>query len=110
MAKFTSLLPGIELSDAKEDFRTAKKLEQYRLGEKAVYLPRGLSWEYIPVSEIRRAQRSRRVISAGHCVTVREEKPAVDLETEQGVFTLNLEKPASAAAVLEALGGERSEA
>ena len=46
------------------------------------------------------------MISAGHCVTVREEKPAVDLETEQGVFTLNLEKPASAAAVLEALGGE----
>ena len=99
--KFISLLPGRELSDLKEDFRAAKKLEQYRLGEKAVY---------IPVSEIRRAERSRRVISAGHCVTVREEKPAVDLETEQGVFTLNLEKPASAAAVLEALGGERSEA
>lgn len=107
--KFICLLPGREISELKEDFRTAKKLEQYRLGEKAVYLPRGLSWEYIPVREIRRAERSRRVISAGHCVTVREEKPAVDLETEQGVFTLNLEKPAGAAAVLEALGGERSE-
>ena len=43
--KFISLLPGRELSDLKEDFRAAKKLEQYRLGEKAVYLPRGLSWE-----------------------------------------------------------------
>ena len=28
----------------------------------------------------------------------------VELETEAGVFTLNLEKPASVAAVLEALG------
>ena len=102
--KFVCLLSGKELADAKEDFRAAKKLEQYRLGEKAVYLPRGLSWNYIPVSEIRRAEQTHRVISAGHCVTVREEKPAVDLETEQGVFTLNLEKPASAAAVLEALG------
>ena len=108
--KFISLLPGRELSDLKEDFRAAKKLEQYRLGEKAVYLPRGLSWEYIPVSEIRKAERSHRVITAGHCVTVREEKPAVDLETEAGVFTLNLEKPDSAAAVLDALGGERSKA
>ena len=102
--KFVCLLSGKDLPDAKEDFRAAKKLEQYRLGEKAVYLPRGLSWNYIPVSEIRRAEQTHRVISAGHCVTVREEKPAVDLETEQGVFTLNLEKPASVAAVLEALG------
>ena len=101
--KFISLLPGRELSDLKEDFRAAKKLEQYRLGEKAVYLPRGLSWEYIPVSEIRRAERSRRVISAGHCVTVREEKPALDLETGSGTYTLNLEKPASAESLLAAL-------
>ena len=106
MAKFICMIPGKEVAEPKEDFRNARRLEQYRLGEKAVYLPRGLSWEYIPVNEIRKAERSRRIISAGHCVTVREEKPAVDLETEQGVFTLNLEKPASAAAVLEALGAE----
>ena len=106
--KFISLLPGRELSDLKEDFRAAKKLEQYRLGEKAVYLPRGLSWEYIPVGEIRRAERSRRVISAGHCVTVREEKPAVDLTAGEKQFTLNLEKQASAQLILQALKGEET--
>ena len=101
--KYICLLKGKELSDLKEDFRAAKKLEQYRLGEKAVYLPRGLSWEYIPVSEIRKAEHTHRVISAGHCVTVREEKPAVDLRAGDKIFTLNLEKPASARLILETL-------
>ena len=110
MAKFICLLPGNELPDVKEDFHAARKLEQYRLGEKAVYLPRGLAWEYIPRCAILRAERSRRVITAGHCVTVREEKPAVDLITEAQVYTLNLEKAASAGTVLELLGGgERKE-
>ena len=109
MAKFICLLPGKELPDVKEDFRAAQKLEQYRLGEKALYLPRGFSWEYIPRSEIRRAEDSHRVISAGHCVTVREEKPAVDLVTDSGVFTLNLEKRSSAEAVLAALGNQKGD-
>ena len=110
MAKLICLLPGSELPDVKEDFRSARKLEQYRLGEKAVYLPRGLAWEYIPRRAILRAEQSRRVITAGHCVTVREEKPAVDLVTEAQVFTLSLEKAASAGTVLEILGGgERKE-
>ena len=34
----------------------------------------------------------------------REEKPAVDLVTKTETFTLNLEKPASAEAVLQTLG------
>ena len=103
MAKLTCLIPGGEIEDLKEDLRAAKRIEQYRLGEKALFFPRGLSWEYLPRESILRAERSRRVISAGHCVTVREEKPAVDLVTETGSFTLNLEKPASAALVLEKL-------
>lgn len=109
MAKFTCLLPGKDLPDVKEDYRAAQKLEQYRLGEKALYLPRGFSWEYIPRNEIRRAEDSHRVISAGHCVTVREEKPAVDLVTDSGVFTLNLEKRASAEAILAALGNQKGD-
>ena len=104
MPKFTCLLSGKELPDLKEDFKTAQRLEQYRLGKLAVYLPRGLAWDYIPVELITKAERSHRIISAGHCVTVREEKPAVDLVTKTETFTLNLEKPASAEAVLQALG------
>ncbi len=103
MARFTCLIPGKELADVKEDFRAARKVEQYRLGSRALYLPRGLSWEYIPLAEIHSGEQSHRVISAGHCVTVREEKPAVDLRTEAGPLTLNLEKKASMQVVLDAL-------
>ena len=103
MPRFTCLLPGRELTDPKEDFRAARKIEQYRLGALALYLPRGLSWEYIPLAAIRSANRARRVISAGHCVTVREEKPAVDLSTEAGDITLNLEKKNSMELVLDAI-------
>ena len=107
MPKFRSLLPGKELPDLKEDFRTALRLEQYRLGRLALYLPRGLAWDYLPLEQLRRAEPSRRVITAGHCVTVREEKPAVDLVTEGETFTLNLEKPASARTLLDALAEKK---
>lgn len=107
MQKLTCMLPGKELDDLKEDFRGAKRIEQYRLGEKAVYLPRGFRWEYLPRQEILRAERSHRVISAGHCVTVREEKPAVDLVTEQGSFPLNLENQASLETILAAFRQEK---
>ena len=103
MPKFTCLLPGKELPELKEDFKNAQRLEQYRLGRLALYLPRGFAWEYLPLDEITKAERARRVITAGHCVTVREEKPAVDLVTETETFTLNLEKPASAQSLLDAL-------
>ena len=48
MAKPVCMVPGKELSDAAEDFRSAKRIEQYRVSEKALYLPEGLRWKYLP--------------------------------------------------------------
>ena len=104
MAKFTSLIPGAELADASADFRAAVRVEQYRVGKEAVYLPAGFSWQYIPVSAIQCAGDSHRNVTAGHCVTVTERKPAVELTTQSGPFTLNLDKPASVQKILDALG------
>jgi len=106
MAKFICLIPGGEIENIAEDFRGAQKVEQYRLGKEAVYLPQGFRWEYLPLKAVLRAEQSRRVISAGHCVTVREEKPAVDLVTEDRTWTLNLEKQTSMQTVLDALAPE----
>lgn len=103
MATPQSLLEGKTIDNVKEDFRAALRVEQYRLGKAALYLPRGLRWDYVPLEEIRAAEPARRVISAGHCVTVREEKPALDLQTDAGPITLNLERPESARRILEAL-------
>ena len=97
------LLEGKTIDNAAEDFRSAKKVEQYRAGKAALYLPEGLRWNYIPYSQILSAEQSHRVISAGHCVTVREEKPAVDIHTENGLTTLNLEKRESMQILLDAI-------
>ena len=67
MAKPVCMVPGKELPDAAEDFRGAKRIEQYRISEKALYLPEGLRWKYLPFSAIDKAEESFRVISAGHC-------------------------------------------
>lgn len=103
MPRFTCLLPGKEIASPAEDFRSAARVEQYRVGSAAVYLPSGFSWEYIPLSAVTRAEESHRNITAGHCVTVTERKPAVDLVTEADSFTLNLDKSESVQKILSLL-------
>ena len=44
------LIPGKEIENVKADFRSAKRVEQYRIGQLALYMPEGLRWNYIPLS------------------------------------------------------------
>jgi len=104
MFKPKCLIAGKELANVEEDYRASVKVEQYRVGKEALYLPEGLRWNYLPLSEIGSVADSRRVISAGHCVTVREERPALQLETALGPMTLNLEKAYSLPKLLKLLG------
>ena len=97
------LVEGKEIVNIREDFRSARKVEQYRISGKALYLPAGLRWNYVPLSEIRQADESFRVISAGHCVPVREKRPELDLMTPSGPIHLQLEKQESMRLILEAL-------
>ncbi|MBQ7536354.1 MAG: hypothetical protein IJQ02_08055 [Oscillospiraceae bacterium] len=97
------LVKGKELDNVKEDFRTAQRVEQYRISDAALYLPEGLRWNYIPLSAVTSAEESFRVISAGHCVPVREKRPEIDLSTEAGTVHLQLEKQESMLKILEIL-------
>ena len=106
MAVPVSLIPDKTIEDVKSDFRAAERIEQYRLGEKAVYLPAGMRWNYIPRSEILEAAPSHRTVSAGHCVTVRVQTPALELVTAAGPVELHLEKQASLDKFLAALKTE----
>lgn len=90
-----TLIPGKTLAAVKDDFRAAERVEQYRLGRGAVYIPAGLKWTYIPKTEILQATPSHRTVSAGHCVTVQVRTPSLALLTTAGSFELNLEKQAS---------------
>lgn len=103
MAKFTSLVPGVEIENVAEDFRTAQRIEQYRLGKQALYFPAGFRWEYLPLSAVLSVEGSHRNVTAGHCVTVTERKPALELKTAAAAYTLNLEKNESVGKLLKAL-------
>ena len=98
------LVAGMEIENSREDLREAVRIEQYRVSKKAVYLPEGLKWKYLPLAAVTGVEESFRVISAGHCVPVREKRPEIDLSTEAGTIHLQLEKPESMRAMLAALG------
>ena len=97
----TSLINGKSIADPAEDLRSAKRIEQYRVSAQAVYIPSGLRWTYIPLSEIHGVEESHRVVSAGKCVSVVEHRPVLEVRTDQESFKLNLEKDASIRTLLE---------
>lgn len=99
-----SLISGEAISNVKEDFRNALRIEQYRLGDEAVYIPAGLKWNYIPRRCIKQAAPSHRTVSAGHCVTVEVRTPSLDISTPAGNFELHLEKQASLDKIIDILG------
>jgi len=99
-----SLIAGKKLTDPKEDFRSAGRVEQYRISSKAVYIPEGLHWNYIPLSEVRDTEYSHRSITAGKCVAVTEQRPVLILKTEDGSFPLSFEKFESMEKVLSVIG------
>ena len=103
MARYTSLIPGVKIENAAEDFKNALKIEQYRLGKQALYFPAGFAWDYLPLSAVESVEGTHRSVTAGHCVTVTERKPAVEFKTAAGSFQFNLEKQANMQKVLDAI-------
>ena len=101
------IVDGKEIEHVKDDFKDAIRVEQYRISNRALYLPEGLRWKYIPLEEIEKVEESFRVISAGHCVPVREKRPELDLSVGGKIIHLQLEKQSSMQAVLDALNRAR---
>ena len=99
------MIEGQELPNIKEDFQEAKRIEQYRVSKSALYFPEGLRWKYLPLDAVVQIDESFRVISAGHCVPVREKRPEIDLITQSGLFHVSLEKEESMKTMLEMLNG-----
>ena len=104
----TSMIEGKKIRDVHSDFKSAVRVEQYRLSQNALYLPEGLRWKYIPLSEIQNVEESFRVISAGHCVPVREKRPEIDISFSGQTLHLQLEKQESMQKILEGIKIESS--
>ena len=59
-----TLKPGREVADPKADFKTAVKVEQYRVSQNAVYLPRN---EYIPLESVEKVQLRNGMMTTKGC-------------------------------------------
>lgn len=92
MAKFSSLIEGHELADPAEDFKQAARVEQYRVSSKAIYVPAGFRWQYIPLSGVVSVEASTKTVSAGHCVTVQIPRPTLVVMTPDGAQLLGVDK------------------
>ena len=103
MAEPKSLIPGVRLDDAKEDFKTAARVEQYRVSARALYVPAGFHWNYVPFSAVQKAEEWHFNVTAGKCVAVTEKRPSLRLETAGGEFTFPLEKAESLKKLLDTI-------
>ena len=101
MFKPTSILEGKTIDAPEADFRAAKRVEQYRISDKALYIPVGLKWTYLPLSAVESVEESHRCVVAGKCVAVEEKRPSLALRAGGKDFSFNLEKPASLKTLLE---------
>ena len=87
-----------------EDFRESRKLEKYRLGEKALYFPAGFAWEYLPLSEITAIRPVTRVIQSDNGVCpFAMEVPGVRIFFHGRDMVLETEKERSQKRMLEAM-------
>ena len=108
--RFRPAADGIEPRDVGEDFRSSRRLEKYRLGKTALYIPAGFGWEYLPLSDISSIRRITRVIQSenGVCPFAME-VPGVRLYYHGKDMVLETEKEKSAAAVMAAFEAVRRE-
>lgn len=95
---YRPVLPEFTIEDPKEDFRTARAIEQYHLGKKALFMPGGgLSWKYLPVDRIRgvipgRESRDEDSAMGGYHI----EQPTIRVIYQGGVEVLTLESRSQA--------------
>ena len=107
--KLVCLLEDEAMENAAEDFETARRVEQYRIGKRAIYFPAGLKKRYLPFAAMERTERSERIIRAGKCVPVEERRPALLLFTAHAAVPMALEREESVDAVLAAIAQFRKE-
>lgn len=107
--KLESMFEDAAMENAAEDYQNARRVEQYRIGKRAIFFPAGLKKRYLPFAAMERAERSERIIRAGKCVPVEERRPALLLFTAHAVVPMALEREESVDAVLAAIAQFRKD-
>lgn len=77
-----SICPACSLEDAVADHRTARRVGQYKVSDRAIYFPAFPGTRYLPFAAVRRAwQQKSSILPVGCCG---KELPVVLLRMEYG--------------------------
>lgn len=108
---FNMLRPLIPSDEApkedflKEDFKKSLRVEKFRIGKKAVYIPAGFFWKYLLKEDIRLVIKGRWLIQSDNGIApFSMEAPALRLRHPGGETVLELEKEKNALKALELIG------
>lgn len=68
------------IENAGADIKLSEKIEKYRISDKAVYIPCGLKWQYLPLSEIKAVNPAINLVTAESCSGFEAQLPALRVE------------------------------
>lgn len=97
--KFVSLTPSVVLEDPSADYKTAKRLGQYRLSSLALYQPSG---NYLPIAAITHAEIGTGATHVTGCCAGGVPVPRVLVNTADRKFQFLCDTPKMAQTMLEA--------
>lgn len=89
----------------REDFKKSVRVEKFRIGEKAIYIPAGFSWKYLLKEDVRSLKKGKWFIQSENGVApFAMEAPALRLQHAGGETILELEKEKNAQKALDLIG------
>ena len=99
--KFNPLLTGATLADPKEEFKNSKRFEKYRMSSRALFIPAGFAWNYLPLKEITRFKKVTRFITSDNGVCpFSMEAPGIRIHYRDAEDLIEVEKDKNAEAML----------
>ena len=96
-----------KLEEAQEDCKAARRIDRYRVGEKALYLPYGFGWKYILKEDIIDVETSHANIRQKGCMATPLRIPAAVVTTKFGAEKLVFDRVKSLDLLVEALTGRK---
>lgn len=104
-----SLCPAIQLPDAKEDFRAAAQVAQYRVSDKAFYLPAFPGTQYVPFAGLTQVILRNASLSTIGCCGKELPVLKLTLRWQEGEKELILDPPKYADTIVSRIKAARPE-
>lgn len=105
------LLPWASIESPRKDLKDAVTVEQYKVGHRAVFIPaKKMSWEYIPLTEIRALITEQLPEEAGDFIDpFTRKRPLVRLMYKGGAEVLYLDKQQNANRLIDEIREKQQE-